>query len=67
MTIDRNTAGNTGLKSEGASANITFSTSIQVQCRLTDLCSEIRPNTKPEKVVCHLLDDKKVVCDTIDE
>lgn len=42
---------NTGFASGGVTYHLELCASIQVQCRLTVLCSETRPNAKPENVV----------------
>ena len=41
---------NTGFASGGVTYHLELCASIQVQCRLTVLCSETRPNAKPENV-----------------
>jgi len=46
------------LRQAGWRANLELCTSIQVQCRLTVLCSETRPNAKPENVVRHFTQTK---------
>jgi hypothetical protein len=52
LTNDRKEArtANTGLRLAGRCANLELCASIQVQCWLTVLCSETRPNAKPENV-----------------
>ncbi|HHM0730666.1 TPA: hypothetical protein ACRFJD_003725, partial [Elizabethkingia anophelis] len=42
----------TGFASGGVTYHLELCASIQVQCRLTVLCSETRPNAKPENVIC---------------
>jgi hypothetical protein len=50
MSSKIKTTANTGFASGGVAANLELCASIQVQYRLTVLCSETRPNAKPETV-----------------
>jgi hypothetical protein len=43
------------LRQERGRANLEFCASIQDQCWLTVLCSETRPNAKPQNIVHHAL------------
>jgi hypothetical protein len=49
----KNTTANTGFASGGLTCKLEALASIQVQCLLTVLCSETRPNAKPETVRCN--------------
>jgi hypothetical protein len=50
------------LRQAGRRANLELCASIQVQCRLTVLCSVIRPNAKPENIVCKAKYYKETFC-----